>query len=295
MPTQYFSMLPKKPERPYIRPVVDDMTIAIGIRAADGIVLCSDSQLTVPLQMKYYDSKIRTINFTDQWSCALTYSGDPERMQRIYELMDESLRRVSEVNEDRVRSCFESALTDVRESIRSEYENIDALCAFARKMTLAEERAWSDKGLHLFAGKNGAVTKPTNEFSVLGVGNAPLTRYLETLLSSFGQAYIEYTMAMVIGAYIVEQAKKYIDGCGGDLQMCVLRSGFEPKSHLYPVEMRRLVQLGESLEAIMRKAAICGLRAEMEKINYEGDSIQQSLLDDLQKLRNEMAQLWRAI
>lgn len=86
--------LPNKHVTPYIRPELPKakpMTIALGIQTPDGIVLCSDSQLTIPQYMKYSDSKIRIIENGEEWSIALTYSGDPERMNRIYELMRRSL------------------------------------------------------------------------------------------------------------------------------------------------------------------------------------------------------------
>jgi 20S proteasome alpha/beta subunit len=96
--------LPKQPTKPYIRPERKQerkrpMTIALGIRTPDGIVLCSDSQLTVPQQMKYYDQKIRAFWNGEDWSLALTYSGDPERMQRICESMEKSLRSALEIDE----------------------------------------------------------------------------------------------------------------------------------------------------------------------------------------------------
>lgn len=184
------------------------MTIALGIQTPDGIVLCSDSQLTVPQYMKYSDSKIRTIESGEEWSVALTYSGDPERMNRIYERMRLSLLiepSEEKINSDYVRKSFEEALSEARQSIIHSYENIDVLCAFA---TREEDFGFAGAGLHLFSGKNGVVVKPNNEFSILGAGDSSLTRYLENLLSSFGQSYMEYRTALMIGAYIVEQAKK---------------------------------------------------------------------------------------
>lgn len=297
-------LLPKKvpfpPKKPYIRRTQEwpkerarNVTIAIGIHTPDGIVLCSDSQLTVAGYMKYYGQKIETIWDGEKWSVALTYSGDPERMRRIYEHMRERLRDAGkQVDEPYVKHCFEEALADARSSI-IDYSNemIDALCGFARTQTREEERAWSSKGLHLFSGKSGVVTEVSTEFSILGTGDSSLTRYLERLLSSFGQCYIEYGTALVLGAYIVEQAKKYIDGVGGDLQACLLRSGRPPKCHLAPTETARLVKLGESLEAALQKTVVFSLGVELEDMNFDrGQSWEESLLNALDVLRNEIVQ-----
>jgi 20S proteasome alpha/beta subunit len=289
--------LPTKYVTPYIRadrPKAKPMTIALGVQAPDGIILCSDSQLTVPQYMKYSDSKIRTIENGAEWSVALTYSGDPERMNRIYESMRRSLLIEPEqetINADYVRKCFEEALAVVRQSIIHSYENIDVLCAFARKTTREEEFGLAGSGLRLFSGKNGVVVKPNSEFSILGAGDSSLTRYLENLLSSFGQSYMEYRTALVIGAYIVEQAKKYVDMCGGDLQVCILRSGHKPLSQLNPEIVNQLTEIGTSLETILQKIIVCSLGVEMEAINYEkGETWEGSLIKAVSTLRSD---LWK--
>jgi 20S proteasome alpha/beta subunit len=285
--------LPKRPTKPYIPSVNTkrkSMTIALSIHAPDGIVLCSDSQLTVPQYMKYSGKKIATIERKDEWSVGLTYSGDPERMQRVCEQMRAALIHKKEVDEKYVKQCLEESLADVRSSIIDlSYESIDVLCGFARKMTLDEEQAWANKGLHLFTGKNGVVTEPVEEFSILGVGNSALSQYLEKLLSSFGQTYVTYSMALVIGAYIVEQAKKYIDGCSGDLQVCVLRSGYEPFVPLHVSEIAQIIKFGESLETILQKTIICSLGAEIENVDYpKGKSAESVLLGDIHNLQKEI-------
>lgn len=46
--------------KPYIQPAnrgAKAMTIAVGLKASDGIVLFSDSQLTIPQYMKFQDQK----------------------------------------------------------------------------------------------------------------------------------------------------------------------------------------------------------------------------------------------
>jgi hypothetical protein len=183
----------------------------------------------------------------------------------------------------------------VRSSIiEPAYESIDVLCAFARKRTDQEEHAWSSKGLHLFAGKNGVITEPTEEFQILGVGNSPLIRHLENLMSAFGQSYVEYEAALVIGAYLVGQATKYVDGCGGDLQTCVLRRGYKPIWPLNPLERSRLLDLSKTLEAILQKTVVCSLNAEMECVDFEKDKDwENSLLSAIDDLRKKLRQLNR--
>lgn len=292
-------LLPKQQRKQYIPPDKRGgrpkaMTIALSIWSPDGIVICTNSQVTVPQYMKFSGQKIKTFWDAEKWSVAVAYSGDPERMQRICEQMRSSLYSGQNINEDFVKSSFEDALSDARSSIiNPQYESIDALCCFSRPRTEQEDHAWSDKGLHVFVGKNGVVTQPTEEFTILGIGDSALSRYLENLLSAYSQCYVEYPMALVIGVYIVQQAVKYSDGCGGDMQVCILRRGHPPLPNLRKrLPMAQILQLGEALEGILQKTVVFALGADQQGIDYEKDeSPETALLNKVFSLKEEMRKL----
>ncbi len=217
--------LPYKTQKPYI-PLTpesrsENVTIAVGALTPKGIVLCSDSQIT-GTGYKYPDKKVFSIDACGKtsWSLGLTYSGDPQKMTRIYEQMNDHLTQPDiDVDAEYVRACFEAALSNARNAIITHSDpDIDVLCGFI-----------PDKGKPiLFTGKNGIVSE-TAKWTVLGVGDASITRYLQKILP-INRGLQDNMTALVICAYVIKQASDYIDGCGGDLQFCMLRHGIAPKS-----------------------------------------------------------------
>lgn len=58
------------------------MTIGIGIKCTDGIVLCSDTLITVQGSHKFYLSKIYPIDFPNNAGrVCFTYAGEPDLMK----------------------------------------------------------------------------------------------------------------------------------------------------------------------------------------------------------------------
>jgi hypothetical protein len=67
-----------------------------------------------------------------------------------------------------------------------------------------------------------AVVSIANDYECIGIGDSSLLRFLERMVGkqSIG-AYITH-QASLFAVYLIYQAKKYIDGCGGDTQVSVL-------------------------------------------------------------------------
>src|ERR1700691_2136929 len=213
--------LPYKPTKPYIQPRnTQAMTIAIGLKACDGVVFCSDSQITIPQYMKYTGPKVFTLssnkNDANKWAIGFTYSGDPERMHRVFEQMSDVLcKKDVTVNKDLIRTCFEKSLGDVRSTIiNTNYESIDILCGGS---------IGTSSEPFMFCGKSGSITE-SKELVLLGCGDSSLSRYLEGMFPD-GRLLMDASTALVSGAYLIEQAKLYVDGCGGNSQISLVTSG----------------------------------------------------------------------
>jgi hypothetical protein len=61
---------PYRDQKPYIPPQrkgVKAMTIAAGFRCKDGVVLCADTEVTIPGWLKFRGSKIRTGGWPTLW------------------------------------------------------------------------------------------------------------------------------------------------------------------------------------------------------------------------------------
>jgi 20S proteasome alpha/beta subunit len=258
------------------------MTIALGLKALDGIILCSDSQIGIPQYMKHSGRKVFSLgsesNGPNRWAIGFTYSGDPERMDSLYEKMQDSLYKSNTIDKGAVKSSFEQALTEVRSSIiNPPYEDADILCGGST----------SEDELFLFSGKNGVVTE-SKEFVLLGIGDSSLSRYLENLFPK-GRTLIDFSTGLVVGAYIVEQAAKYVDGVEGPLQLCLLRAGYPPKNFY---DLTVIHNLTKAMDQILRKSLVLSLGVEFEGIDYEeGQTAYESLMADIHNLRREIQKL----
>jgi hypothetical protein len=256
------------------------VTIAVGALTPEGIVLCSDSQIT-GTGYKYSDKKLFSIDTCGRtsFSLGLAYSGDPQKITRIYEQMNDHLTQDIEVDAEYVRSSFEAALSNARNAIVTHSDpDIDVLCGFV-----------PDKGNPvLFTGKNGIVSE-TAKWTVLGVGDASLTRYLQKLLP-INRGLQDNATALVISAYVIKQASDYIDGCGGDLQFCILRRGTEPNISRGTVPA--LKYTSTLLDALIKESILfsSGLEALDFDLTDSAD-FQQKLIADIRHLRSQVENL----
>jgi hypothetical protein len=182
---------------PTPKPRTKAVTIAVGMHTSSGIILCSDSQIT-GAGYKYPDKKVFSITLEGKpdWSLGLTYSGDPQKMTRIYEQMKDHLFQPSiEVNSEYVKASFEAVLSEARNAIVTHSDpDIDALCGFIDK----------DGKSILFTGKNGVVSE-TAKWVILGAGDASLTRYLQKVIP-MSRILEDIATGLIVCAYIIKQA-----------------------------------------------------------------------------------------
>src|SRR5216684_1938299 len=60
------------------------MTVGVGLWCDDGLVLCTDSQITVGGGLKYPAPKIHNMSYGD-WSVSLAFAGSPPLMELVQE------------------------------------------------------------------------------------------------------------------------------------------------------------------------------------------------------------------
>jgi hypothetical protein len=209
--------LPKRPAKPYIRPAHKEakaMTIALGFPCIDGIVLCCDSQMTAPGQMKYHESKIHTITSLsdkNQWTVAITYSGDPNIMKSLYTKMrDRLLPHRETVDQEFVCETLQQTLIDVHNtSTDVDREFVDIICAVS-----------VNDSLRMYVGKRTTLHEESDT-AYSGAGDSSLSRFLaQTLPVSVKPMFTKN--AQLLGVYIIEQAKLFVDGCGGDTYVATI-------------------------------------------------------------------------
>lgn len=87
----------------------------------------------------------------------------------------------------------------------------------------------------------GKVVSEVDRYDYVGVGDSSVLRYLAPLLTQT-RGYTA-KQALNLGVYFVLQAKRYVDGCGGDTDAVILKSDAKPlsMSGAYAIEQRLLL------------------------------------------------------
>lgn len=196
------------------------MTIALGFPCLDGIVLCSDSQLTTPGIMKYHESKIHTVAWMSEeanWTVGLTYSGDPDIMKSLFEKMNDALiAQGHALTQPFVVEVLQQALIEVHtNSANIDAEYVDTICGIA----INGESI-------MYVGKRTTLHRERG-IAVLGAGDSSLCRFLINTLpisKKIHQMPMNTKTAQLLGVYIIEQAKQFVDGCGGDTYVTTIHN-----------------------------------------------------------------------
>jgi hypothetical protein len=189
------------------------VTIGVGFRCDDEIVICADNQITWPQSHKYYECKIYP-HRTDDWTLVNTFSGDPELVKAFNERFGEAMPHAPKPHTARqVRSVIESVLSQM-----DDVADLYMLCAVV--IPQAEMRLYRT---------SGKIVREVDTYDYIGVGDTSLLRYLGSLLtesvvpSGYGSEY-----AYQLGCYFVLKAKVFIEGCGGDTDAVIVR----PHGHI---------------------------------------------------------------
>lgn len=193
----------RKPERTSERKAV---TVALGFNCGDGIVMCSDQQITSKGWHKYYESKMYAISgFGDQapYTVMLTYAGDPHLAKTIYEKLAASQAGFDST--ESLKSLLEGLLSEIP---RDDAEGTHFLCGFCRKPGILGLLRTSGYSVHEVGADR------------IGMGDSSLLSFLFSLMVI---QPIDVWHAVFMGHYIIEQAKKFVDGCGGDTDIQILR------------------------------------------------------------------------
>ena len=194
------------------------VTIALGFNCNDGVVLCSDSQITKEGGLKFNESKLDLIalqGVKENWAVGITYAGSPEFKKLFMEKFTPAVWAMQpKPSPGEIRASIERILDDIHRQHRSSM-NLELLCAISVPPGPNE----------LLVSRNKLVREA--QAQCLGAGDSSIVRYLSELLLSYK---LHWKAALQIAVYIVQQAKKFMDGCGGPTEAQVVRNG---GIHLY--------------------------------------------------------------
>jgi len=194
------------------------MTIALGFNCVDGIVLCSDSQMTSPLaQLKFYESKVHTISGFDShnlWTVGLTCAGDLAVFKSLFhKLKDVLMSHKGMLDHIFVAEALQQMLNDVHaNSLDIDREFVDVICGVSINDHPIKTTMYVSKRTTLHE---------EDDVAFAGVGDSSLSRFLASTLPVVASPMFT-KRALLLGVYIIEQAKEFIDGCGGDIGAVIL-------------------------------------------------------------------------
>lgn len=186
------------------------MTIGIGFLCEDGIVLCADNQITWPESHKYYECKLYP-HGTAGWTVAMTFSGSPELMKSFNgKLRDSMALMPAPYTVSRIQDNVETILSffDV---LKDDPMQLSLLCGIVipgKEFRLLKTEGW--------------IVREVSRFEYVGVGDSSVLRYLSPFLTQTRGYTI--SQAFNLGIYLTLQARRYIEGCGGETDAIVLKS-----------------------------------------------------------------------
>jgi 20S proteasome alpha/beta subunit len=191
------------------------LTIGIGFRCVDGIVIASDTQITYGGSHKRYEYKIFE-HREASWSAIFTYAGDPDLMRRFFA----DFLAVASVPGNIQFLSSVSGISQIVEITLTAMSSI--LAANSMGLSILGAVAVHNQEIALVKASNGAVCI-ARDYEYVGIGDSSLLRFLETLICApIGMGTYRYEQAFRIATYLVYQAKQYIDGCGGDTSVSIL-------------------------------------------------------------------------
>jgi hypothetical protein len=253
------------------------MTIAVGFKCSDGILLGADSQIE-NLDVKYEDDKVFycTDQSAEQEYCVLlTGSGDSTSIKNIADYAQGS-------------GYFDSANTSMKD-LKFLIRNLSKTSVYLDSVKEAKEAKspiellWGLKSRDRHTDivyQNGARTNPIKTFECVGSGSSTARYFSNWLYVSGVGVHIFAPLAV----QIIKTAKQHNIGCDGDTKFHKLFSGDTPKD-----ETDQYVTDNEflwGLHARLRDVVYCCLNPQIHDAEFEGTLA--SFITKSKELRKEV-------
>jgi hypothetical protein len=186
------------------------VTIGIGFMCRDGILLSADTQITWPQNHKYYESKLYYHQRINEYSIALTFAGNPNLAKSFFGKLPSALDLVpSPVSTEKLQNCIESLLSTM-DLVESDQDGLHMMIGI---IVLHH-------GLRLLKTERKVVSE-VRGYDYVGVGDSSLLRYLSSL--TMLRTVSTTQQALALSSYLILQAKRYVDGCGGETEAFIMR------------------------------------------------------------------------
>ncbi len=207
------------------------MTAVVGIPCINDVVVAADRQVSAPDYFKYYESKIHVQRGTG-WCVVYAYAGDPGLWKEARERIAREVEAApsQDVSPDTVRAISGDVLTDIGQ--RHIEVNLDLFIATSSPNCLELLRFdGNSKALHV-----------CDRLSFMGVGDSSLMRYWSDSMYS---PEIDTDTGIVIGSYLIDKAKSYVDHCSGITDLIVVKKGGRAAFYDHPGGLATAMRTGE--------------------------------------------------
>ena len=273
--SRLFDLTPRKryPPRPKPPKGKKPVTIAIGFKSSDAIVLSTDRQITdYGSSLKYYEQKIYPL-VGQGWCAVCAYAGYRNIMKAV---QTEFARRVN--FEPRptfafLESCLTGVLQGVKKIDRKSMQDQQMFCALS-----------GSEGERLLRYQSDLLAEvPDGDCEFLGVGDSALIRYL-TDITGIRRTTVTPGQALLLAFYMVAKANKYIDGCGEGPDVALVTRGIVKMSSRNQRDTHKPPDLTEEdlTDAILALTNCFDFNGRKLQVSF------QNILDQSANLRDSM-------
>lgn len=193
---------------------VKRVTICAGFKSSLGVVICADSQETTGT-MKFDAPKLvirpSVGEPTDQVRMAFAGAGHGPFIDKLTDEMWKAAKRGPQMDHASVLNRVEDAVIECHRKIWGLYG------ADSRPETEMLFVIYTDTQVELYK-SHGPIVLSVSDQAFVGVGEELAAYICEHVRS--GTDSLEEDVST--GLYIIENAKKYVDGCGGDTQIAAV-------------------------------------------------------------------------
>jgi hypothetical protein len=187
------------------------VTIGVGFRCTNGVLICSDRQITSAAGFKTETRKISRTTSWERW-LLFSYAGEQDASLVMFNkvregFMDEFTKARSRNEVDKARAALEKIFTSRHAKLLQ---------------TLIAIRLRESGSIYLFRTSDHKVVE--GQIEHIGGGDCSAVRYAADLLLNEPLTINE---AGIIGSYLVSIASRYVDGCGGEADIAAIhQDGF---------------------------------------------------------------------
>jgi 20S proteasome alpha/beta subunit len=203
----------KTPQR---RRLKSPVTIIIGIKSTNGIVIACDSRTIDPSgYVNDYAQKLHTIHFQDGNSAIIGEAGNAEFSSRAVEMITSSASQQKFGDYRTVATCAENAISDLKQKIREQYKGTaeELQKHFeAYNFELMIAHYWNTRPyIFTLNFATGMATKKDREYCAIGCGWI----LADFIISRLDVSNFDSGQGMWTAIYAVEEIKKLDSRCGG--------------------------------------------------------------------------------